>query len=646
MRGFTLDVDVTSRGPVLGVFGASGSGKTTFLHAIMGLVRTDAGEVTVLGRTLSRTPDGPWVAPERRRIGLVTQDPLLFPHLSVERNLVYAPRARAVLTSARGREIVDVLRITPLLARGTVNLSGGEKQRVALARALLAEPDLLLLDEPVSALDAELGREVLLLLLELKRRLAVPMVFVTHRAGELLALADDCIVLDAGKVVAQGPPLELLARPRALGVASLVGVDNLLRLPVVAHDERGGVTLLGLGDGQELAAPLADAGARRDRERRLLRRRGDALSGAPARLECAQCTASADPAPRYGGARGACGARHRAGPHARATHSGGRVGASTRAGHEAHRAHQDFRHPLARIKGSDEDRTASPRHGPRPRPREDSQLVASHRCGPVLDARRRRAHQFSEPRSDGDLVGSRGGDRARAARVRSDRAADALAGAHRETSRHARRTLERSRVSSASASVVARKIIKPSAPSTTAVCSLRLEDAVATMRRAWAGEVMGEGILGPVGPKPLQPGGPEIMLGALFPQSIRRGARFADGISAFSFGPTFEDVAEKFELARTAWREAKRPKPPRLATGFWFALGRDGREQMGVYLERYLKFMGESAGRNLLPHCTAISPEGVREALKICRDAGAEEVVLSPTTTDPDEVHRLADLIG
>ena len=174
----------------------------------------------------------------------------------------------------------------------------------------------------------------------------------------------------------------------------------------------------------------------------------------------------------------------------------------------------------------------------------------------------------------------------------------------------------------------------------------RLEEAVATMRRAWAGEIMGEGILGPVGPKPFQPGGPEIMLGALFPQSIRRGARFADGISAFSFGPTFEDVAEKFALARAAWREASRPKPPRLVTGFWFALGSDGRAQMGSYLDRYLKFMGESAGRNLLPHCTAISREGVRESLEICRDAGAEEVVLSPTTTDPDEVHRLADLVG
>lgn len=174
----------------------------------------------------------------------------------------------------------------------------------------------------------------------------------------------------------------------------------------------------------------------------------------------------------------------------------------------------------------------------------------------------------------------------------------------------------------------------------------RIEENVATMRRAWAGEIMGPRILGPVGPPPLQAGGPEIMLGALFPQSIRRGARWADGISAFSFGPTREDVAEKFELARAAWADAGRTKPPRLVTGFWFALGKDGREQMGSYLERYLRFMGEDAGRNLLPFCKATSREGVKEALQICCDAGAEEVVLSPTTTDPDEVDRLADLVA
>jgi molybdate transport system ATP-binding protein len=261
VRGFRLDVDIESAGPVLGVFGASGSGKTTLLHAIMGLVRTDAGEVRLAGRTLSAAPGGSFVTPEKRRIGLVTQDPLLFPHLSVERNLTYAPGARAALASGQGREIVQLLRISPLLERSTVNLSGGEKQRIALARALLASPELLLLDEPTNALDAELARDVISLLLEVKRRLGVRMVFVTHRVGELLALADDCVVLGEGRVLAHGRPIDVLARPRAIGVASLVGVDNLLRLPVLAHDDRGGVTLLALGDEQALVAPLADLAA-------------------------------------------------------------------------------------------------------------------------------------------------------------------------------------------------------------------------------------------------------------------------------------------------------------------------------------------------------------------------------------------------
>jgi alkanesulfonate monooxygenase SsuD/methylene tetrahydromethanopterin reductase-like flavin-dependent oxidoreductase (luciferase family) len=173
----------------------------------------------------------------------------------------------------------------------------------------------------------------------------------------------------------------------------------------------------------------------------------------------------------------------------------------------------------------------------------------------------------------------------------------------------------------------------------------RLEESVAIMRRVWAGEIMGPGILAPVGPTPTAAGGPEIMLGALFPQSIRRGARWADGISAFSFGPTPEDVVSKFDLARAAWAAERRDRPPRLVTGFWFALGSDGREQMGAYLDRYMTFLGPGAARAILEQTTATSREGVRRALEICRDAGADEVILSPTTTDADEVLRLADLI-
>jgi molybdate transport system ATP-binding protein len=258
-RGFALDVELATRGPVLGVFGASGSGKTTLLHALAGLFHPQEARVVVKGRELCARPGGRWVPPERRRLALVTQDALLFPHLDVHRNLAFAPGAAARLGSEEGRRVLEVLRLERLLGRGVAALSGGERQRVALGRALLAAPELLLLDEPTSALDAELSRDVLGLLLQVKRNLGVPLLFVTHRAAELLALADDCAVLEAGRVVAQGPPVEVLKRPRALGVASLVGVDNLLRLPVVEHDEAGGVTLLALGPALRLAAPLCAA---------------------------------------------------------------------------------------------------------------------------------------------------------------------------------------------------------------------------------------------------------------------------------------------------------------------------------------------------------------------------------------------------
>ncbi|MEZ5333248.1 MAG: molybdenum ABC transporter ATP-binding protein [Thermoanaerobaculia bacterium] len=263
-RDLTLDLDVATNGPVLGVFGASGSGKTTFVHAVAGLLEPRAGRIAVEGRLLGERPGGRWLRPERRGLALVTQDPLLFPHRSVRGNLVFAPGAGERLAREEGRRIVDVLRLAPLLDRRVDGLSGGERQRVALGRALLAGPRLLLLDEPTSALDAELSRDVLGLLLRVKEELAVPMVFVTHRAPELLAIADDCIVLQAGRVVAHGAPVEVLRRPSALGIAQLVGVDNLLRLPVVEHDAEGGVTRLGLGGGLFLAAPYREAPAGTD----------------------------------------------------------------------------------------------------------------------------------------------------------------------------------------------------------------------------------------------------------------------------------------------------------------------------------------------------------------------------------------------
>ena len=152
-----------------------------------------------------------------------------------------------------------MLRLAALLERAPASLSGGERQRVALGRALLSRPRMLLLDEPTSALDAELAREVLLLLREVQRELEVPMLLATHRAAELLGFCHDCIVLENGRIEAQGPPLEVLNRPRSIGVARLAGLDNLLRLGVVGHDPDDGITRLALGDGIELAAPLCEA---------------------------------------------------------------------------------------------------------------------------------------------------------------------------------------------------------------------------------------------------------------------------------------------------------------------------------------------------------------------------------------------------
>jgi molybdate transport system ATP-binding protein len=254
--GFRLGAKFVSEGPVLGVFGPSGSGKSTLLHGIAGLLEAGNTRVVFGNRVLADSGAGTWVPPQQRKVAIVMQDALLFPNRDVTRNLAYAPGARRMLASGEGQAIIEMLRLAPLVDRGVENLSGGEKQRVALGRALLARPDLLLLDEPTHALDADLARDVVSLLLRVKRELGVAMVFVTHRVGELLALADDCIVMSDGGVVAQGPPVQVLARPRALPVANLVGVDNLLRLEVLRHDERGGVTLLDLGGGEALAVPL------------------------------------------------------------------------------------------------------------------------------------------------------------------------------------------------------------------------------------------------------------------------------------------------------------------------------------------------------------------------------------------------------
>jgi alkanesulfonate monooxygenase SsuD/methylene tetrahydromethanopterin reductase-like flavin-dependent oxidoreductase (luciferase family) len=174
----------------------------------------------------------------------------------------------------------------------------------------------------------------------------------------------------------------------------------------------------------------------------------------------------------------------------------------------------------------------------------------------------------------------------------------------------------------------------------------RMEEQIVRMRAVWAGENVVEGALRLVEPLPVQPGGPELLAGALAPQSIRRAARWANGICGFSFGPAAAEIEFAFDTARHAWQAAGRPTPPRLVTSFWFALGGHARQQLDTYLERYLSFLGEDTAQALARTVRTTSPAALRDAAQMLADLGTDELILVPTTSDPDEVHRVADILG
>ena len=174
----------------------------------------------------------------------------------------------------------------------------------------------------------------------------------------------------------------------------------------------------------------------------------------------------------------------------------------------------------------------------------------------------------------------------------------------------------------------------------------RMEQQVALMRRVWRGEMVVPDALRPVEPLPLQAGGPELWAGALVADSIRRAAAWADGICGFSFGPSTDEVAFAWETARQAWRDAGRERPPRLVGSCWFALGADARAQLDTYLHRYLNFMGPDVARALAPTVRTDSPAKLRQVVADLAALGTDELLLVPTTSDPDELARVADALG
>ena len=223
---FALQVAFEAPTPgVVALFGRSGCGKSTTVDIIAGLLAPDSGRVQLDGLTLLDTQARVNVAAEERRIGYVFQDARLFPHLSVTSNLRYGlKRAQNVEQRIGFDEVVSLLGLASLLERRPFQLSGGERQRVALGRALLSQPRLLLLDEPLASLDAARREEVLPYFEALRDRLSIPMVFVSHQFDEVLRLATHVVLLDGGKVVAQGSPGQISLVP---ALRAIVGPESV-----------------------------------------------------------------------------------------------------------------------------------------------------------------------------------------------------------------------------------------------------------------------------------------------------------------------------------------------------------------------------------------------------------------------------------
>lgn len=242
---FDLAITFDSVARILALHGPSGAGKTTLAHLIAGLIRPERGHISVDGVTLVDTARRVFLPPERRRIGVVFQDALLFPHLRVRANMLFGrfftPKGER---HADFDAIVETLGVGHLLDRWPATLSGGERQRVGLARALLASPRLLLMDEPMASLDHARRQEIMALIERLRDEFRTPIVLVSHSPQEIARLADEAIVIDHGRVVARGAPLDVLPGASRLVEGGRFELVNSLVTTVVAVDDRYGVTRL------------------------------------------------------------------------------------------------------------------------------------------------------------------------------------------------------------------------------------------------------------------------------------------------------------------------------------------------------------------------------------------------------------------
>jgi molybdate transport system ATP-binding protein len=242
-REFSLDVEFSAAPGFTILFGASGSGKTTLLDCVAGLATPDAGRIAVGERVLFEANTRVDVPVAKRGVGYVFQDLALFPHLTVEQNCEYGLAHLRPARKQRAAAMLGEFRIDHLRRQRPAEISGGERQRVALARALVTDPCVLLLDEPLAALDAATKAKIIDDLRRWNQAHRIPILYVTHSREEVLALGERVLVMEQGRIIAQGTPHEVLSTPLQETVAQLAGFENIFEATVwLIHEDRGTIT--------------------------------------------------------------------------------------------------------------------------------------------------------------------------------------------------------------------------------------------------------------------------------------------------------------------------------------------------------------------------------------------------------------------
>ena len=257
---FTLSVQLEWRDRVLVLFGPSGSGKSTLLECLLGLHPSARARVRLDGRWIADSERNTRLRVQDRGLGWVPQAPTLFPHLDVSGNLRFGLHRAGKRSDASLARAIEVLELGSLLNRRVNELSGGERSRVSLARALASSPRVLLLDEPLAALDLPLRAKILPYLLRIRTEMGLPMLYITHDADEAVLIGEHVAVLDGGRLVDHGPPRETLWSRAVLSLAETLGMENILEVTAIPGSEGGEVRT---ASGTRLFVPWSlDAGTR------------------------------------------------------------------------------------------------------------------------------------------------------------------------------------------------------------------------------------------------------------------------------------------------------------------------------------------------------------------------------------------------